>query len=134
MLAENGADEQDQGSVIIVLATDIPLSERQLARVSRRAVVGLARTGSYLGHGSGDIAVTFTTANRITENAPEDGSETVTYTRIHDSVLDRIFACTAEVTEEAVVSSLWHAETVQGRKYLFEGRCEHLKNNYGADF
>ena len=54
--------QQDKGSIIMLIATDIPLSERQLKRVARRAGVGLARTGSYYGNGSGDIAIAFTTA------------------------------------------------------------------------
>ena len=57
--------QQDKGSIIMLIATDIPLTERQLKRVARRAGVGLARTGSYYGNGSGDIAIAFTTANRV---------------------------------------------------------------------
>ena len=56
---------EDKGSIITVLATDIPLSERQLRRLCRRALVGLSRTGSYCGNGSGEIVIAFTTANRV---------------------------------------------------------------------
>ena len=55
----------EKGSVIIIMATDIPLSDRQLKRVIRRSGVGLARLGSFWGHGSGDIALGFTTANTV---------------------------------------------------------------------
>ena len=54
-----------QGSIITVLATDIPLSERQLRRLCHRALVGLSRTGSFCGNGSGEIVIAFTTANRV---------------------------------------------------------------------
>ena len=59
------SEKQEKGSVIIVIGTDIPLNERQLQRVARRTTVGLARTGSFLGNGSGDIAIAFSTANQI---------------------------------------------------------------------
>ena len=56
---------EDKGSIITVLATDIPLSERQLRRLCHRALVGLSRTGSFCGNGSGEIVIAFTTANRV---------------------------------------------------------------------
>src|SRR5699024_6347359 len=56
---------EDKGSIITVLATDVPLSERQLGRIARRAIVGLSRTGSYCGNGSGEIVIAFSTACRI---------------------------------------------------------------------
>ena len=57
--------EKDEGSIIMLIATDIPLSERQLKRVSKRAMISLGRVGSYCGDGSGDIAITFTPGNRL---------------------------------------------------------------------
>ena len=55
----------EKGSIIIVMATDVPLSDRQIKRVVRRSGVGLARLGSFWGHGSGDIAIGFTTGNIV---------------------------------------------------------------------
>ena len=64
------AEQQDKGSVIIIIATDAPVSARQLQRVARRAQSGIARTGSISGNGSGAIALAFTTANRIPHYSP----------------------------------------------------------------
>src|SRR6056297_3398187 len=63
----NRSDKLDKGSLIIILATDIPLSNRQLKRICKRAVIGLARLGSYIGHGSGEVVIGFSTANIIKE-------------------------------------------------------------------
>ena len=104
--------QQDKGSIIMLIATDIPLSERQLKRVARRAGVGLARTGSYYGNGSGDIAIAFTTANR----APHYSKNAVMDMKmISDNKIDGVFDATAEAVEEAIISSLYHAETTTGR-------------------
>lgn len=104
--------QQDKGSIIMLIATDIPLSERQLKRVARRAGVGLARTGSYYGNGSGDIAIAFTTANRI----PHYSSTAIMDMQmIADSKIDSVFDMAAEAVEEAIISSLYHAETTTGR-------------------
>ena len=104
--------QQDKGSIIMLIATDIPLSERQLKRVARRAAVGLARTGSYYGNGSGDIAIAFTTANRVphySKNAVMDMK------MLADSKIDPVFDMAAEAVEEAIISALYHAETTTGR-------------------
>lgn len=105
------AKDRDRGSVIIVLATDLPLTSRQLCRVARRSAVGLGRTGSYLGNGSGDIAIAFSTANRVPHYSRTGINE---IRMVHDECLDPVFEATAEVVEEAVISSLYHAETVKG--------------------
>ena len=110
-ITEKKEDDVEKGSVIILIATDIPLSERQLRRVAKRSTVGLARVGSYLGNGSGDIAVAFTTANRM----PHYGEESmVDIKMINDRVIDKVFQATAEAVEESVYSSLDHAHTVTG--------------------
>lgn len=102
----------DKGSIIMIIATDAPLSERQLRRVARRAGVGLSRTGSYMGNGSGDVAIAFSTANRVphgTEQAVQ------TYATLHDNYIDPVFDMTAEAVEEAIGSALWHADTTTGK-------------------
>ena len=98
-------------SVIIILATEIPLSERQLKRVAKRATVGLARVGSYLGNGSGDIAIAFTTANKVPHY---NESDILDMKMFADAAMDKVFEATAEAVEEAVISSLWHAEGMTG--------------------
>lgn len=104
--------EPEQGSVIIVVATDLPLSERQLGRVARRAQIGLARTGSYNGSGSGEIALAFTTANRVAHYQDGNYREQVA---LQENKLDKAFRAVVEATEEAVLNSMTGAETTVGR-------------------
>lgn len=109
--AEPGQDTPEKGSVIIVIGTDIPFSERQLKRVAKRAVVGLSRTGSFLGNGSGDIAVAFSTGNLVPHYSEK---RVLPMNMFHDNAIDKVFEAAAEAVEEAVISSLYHAETVTG--------------------
>ena len=102
---------EDKGSIITVLATDIPLSERQLRRLCHRALVGLSRTGSACGNGSGEIVLAFTTANRMPHYADK---ALLPMTMLHDDAINPLFRAVAECVEESVLSSLFHAETVTG--------------------
>ncbi len=106
---------EDKGSIITVLATDVPLSERQLGRIARRAIVGLSRTGSYCGNGSGEIVIAFSTGNRIS-HYPQ--SDLVPLRAAAENKMDLLFRAAAECVEESVLSSLLHAETVTGRNGL----------------
>ena len=104
--------ENEQGSIIAVLATDAPLTERQLKRVARRASVGITRTGAFIGNGSGEIALAFTTANRVFHD------ETSPVRRIgmfNENEINLLFRATVEATEEAVLNSMVCAEAVTGR-------------------
>ncbi len=105
-------EQIDKGSIIIIIATDIPLNERQLKRVSKRAVVGLARTGSYVGNGSGDVVISFTTANKI--NHYEEKLIT-SFGAINEEKMDLVFRAAAEAVEESVLNSMVYAETTEGR-------------------
>ncbi len=113
------------GSIIIVLATDAPLSSRQLTRVIKRCGIGLGRTGSHFSHGSGDIVIGFTTAHHIAHNK-SDHLETRMQIREDHPIMNQLFAAAAEATEEAILNSLSQAETTAGRDghivnaYLFE--------------
>jgi D-aminopeptidase len=102
------------GSVMVVLATDAPLAPHQLCRVARRAVHGLARTGSMASHGSGDFSLAFSTASRI-PHQPQALTRTVTLVEDYGPVLDALFRAAIECTEEAVYNALLCAETVEGR-------------------
>jgi D-aminopeptidase len=102
----------EAGSCIIVIGTDIPLGYRQLGRVARRAGVGLAWCGSFWGSGSGDIALAFTTANRLPHEPDQDLIE---HRMLAESRIDRLFQATAEATQEAVLDALAAAETMVGR-------------------
>ena len=102
---------EDKGSIITVLATDIPLSERQLRRLCHRALVGLSRTGSFCGIGSGEIVIAFTTANRVPHYSEK---AILPMGMVHDDAINPLFRAVAECVEESVLSSLLHAETVTG--------------------
>jgi D-aminopeptidase len=106
------APAPEKGSVILIMATDIPLDTLQLQRVIRRGGVGLARLGAFWGHGSGDIMLGFTTANRFNH----DESRAITpMQRLNDSKIDRLFEAMADVSEEAVLDALIAADAVTGR-------------------
>lgn len=104
--------EAEKGSVIVVLATDLPLGDRQLQRVARRAGAGLARLGAYWGNGSGDLAVCFTTADPV-EHAPQ--AAFAPQRRLDDAKIDLAFRAAAEATQEAVLNALCEAPATQGR-------------------
>lgn len=93
----------DSGSIIMIVATDLPCSDRQLGRILKRASVGLARLGSYVGHGSGEIMLGFTTARRIAHTATQD---VVDCQEISEGRIDLAFKAIAEATEEAVLNSM----------------------------
>jgi D-aminopeptidase len=101
ILAQVNGTECDKGSIIVVLATDVPLSARQLKRVVRRCSVGITRLGSYIGHGSGEVFLGFSTANVI---APE--REMMTIRCINENIIDRVFRAVGEATEEAILNSM----------------------------
>lgn len=107
-----GAPEPEQGSVIVVIATDLPLDQRQLARVCRRAGAGLARLGAFWGHGSGDIVLGFTTRNRVPHLPDRDA---LPQERLADQRIDLAFQAACEATEEAVLNALCQASAVAGR-------------------
>jgi D-aminopeptidase len=98
---EASRDDKEGGSVMIVIATDAPLAHRELERVAERAFTGIARTGSYMSHGSGDYAIAFST-HRGPVELPDGG------------LLTRLFVATAEAVEEAVLNSLFKATTTVG--------------------
>ena len=110
-ISEMRANEKDKGSIIIIIATDIPLNERQLKRVAKRSAIGLGRTGSIMGNGSGDICIAFTTANKIKHYSEKEIIDTKL---IYEDSLDIIFRAAIESVEESVISSLYHAETTIG--------------------
>lgn len=109
-------ERKDEGSIIMLLATDIPLNERQLSRLAKRSMVALGRVGSYCGNGSGDIAIAFTTANRLPHYSQKNILDTKMF---YDEDIDRVFVAGVEAVEEAIISSLYHAETTTG----IRGNC-----------
>ena len=104
--------KQETGSIIIVIATDAPLLPHQLKRLARRASLGLARTGSVSGNGSGDLFIAFSTANPHAADAkpPIRSIETMP-----NDLMDPLFTATVEATEEAIINALVDNHDMIGR-------------------
>ncbi len=103
-------DSHELGSIIIVVATDAPLLPNQLKRLARRATMGLARTGSTSGNGSGDIFIAFSTAN----DGASSNSGVQNVKMLPNNQMDGLFGATVEATEEAIVNAMIGAETMTG--------------------
>ncbi|MGH9945309.1 MAG: P1 family peptidase [Pyrinomonadaceae bacterium] len=99
----------DTGSIIIVIATDAPLLPHQLKRLTRRVSMGLARTGSTSGNGSGDIFLAFSTANPEAARQP-----TAQVTMLGNNTISPLFDATVQATEEAIINAMVAAETMTG--------------------
>ncbi|MEB1806692.1 MAG: P1 family peptidase [Bacillaceae bacterium] len=108
----NKYEQRDKGSIIFIVGTDLPVSQRQLNRIIKRTVTGLVRTGSIISNGSGDIAIGFTTATKIPHEKP---TKCLTIPTIHEEDIDLAFRAVGEATEEAILNSLITATHVKGR-------------------
>lgn len=110
--ADPNSGGQESGSCIAVVATDAPLLPNQLKRLARRVSLGLARTGTISGNGSGDLFVAFSTAN---PNVADPGQITHNVQTIPNDLMDPIFAGVVQATEEAVVNALVDNHSMTGR-------------------
>ena len=112
--AAAGMDPAGDGSCMIVVATDAPLDARNLERLAKRALLGIARTGGYYSNGSGDYAVAFSTAAsvRVPHRSP---SPTRTATLLRDESVSPLFQAAAEAAEEAILNSLFKAVRTEGK-------------------
>src|SRR5207248_11361102 len=110
-IVEEPARLQEEGSIIIVVATDAPLLPHQLKRLARRAALGVARSGGTAGNGSGDIFLAFSTANPTA--AKTEGLAELTM--LPNERLNPLFEATVQATEEAIPNALVAAETMVGR-------------------
>ncbi len=108
------ARQTKEGSIIVIIGTDAPLSDRELKRVCRRGILGLGRVGAIAGNSSGDLLLAFS-------NAPEcriprrDRDSIISQARLRDDAIDILFRMTIESTSEAVLNALVAAETMVGR-------------------
>ncbi|HKR82664.1 MAG TPA: P1 family peptidase [Terriglobales bacterium] len=109
-ISEAPVHNKDQGSIIIVIATDAPLIPTQLKRLARRASLGLARDGSFSGDASGDIFIAFSTANE----GASSGTGLRDLKMLPNSELDPLFLATVQATEEAIINAMVAAETMKG--------------------
>jgi D-aminopeptidase len=105
-------DVHEWGSIMMVVATDAPLSDRNLERLAARAVMGLARTGSYASNGSGDYVIAFSTSNGV-RRSTTPGEHT--FDDLANASMSGLFEATVEATEEAIYNSLFKAVTVTSR-------------------
>ncbi len=99
------------GSVMVIVATDAPLDQRQLERLTKRAGLGLARAGFYSSNGSGDFFIAFSTSGRIAHDSPMTAKAEV----VSNDAMSPLFLAVVEATEEAVINAMLKATTVVGR-------------------
>jgi D-aminopeptidase len=113
--------ERGDGSIMIVVATDAPVSERNLERLAARAIMGLARTGSSASNGSGDFVIAFSTASEVRRNAasvrpsPDSTRRLRASAELSNDDMSPLFEGVVEATEEAIYNSLFMATTVSAR-------------------
>ncbi|WP_010665392.1 P1 family peptidase [Marinilabilia salmonicolor] len=109
-----GRREMSEGSVIVVVGTDVPLISSQLNRLSKRAALGLGRTGSYAASTSGEIIVAFSTGNRKPRPSPSS-SNFITLKCISDYHINLVYEAVVEATEEAVLNAMFCSGGMGGR-------------------
>ncbi|HVO34637.1 MAG TPA: P1 family peptidase, partial [Gemmatimonadales bacterium] len=113
-VSRQSLDRRGNGSVMIVVATDAPLDPLGLERLARRAFLGVARTGSPATNGSGDFALAFSTAPSVRRDPLAPDRLTRTGESVAGDHISPLFEAVVEATEEAIVNSLFRAETVRG--------------------
>ena len=97
---------------MIVVATDAPLSDRNLERLAKRALVGLSRTGATLANGSGDYVIAFSTAQEV-RRTPRAATPVATFAEVPNDAMTPLFQGVAEATEEAIINSLLQARPMR---------------------
>ncbi|MFL5597416.1 MAG: P1 family peptidase [Gemmatimonadaceae bacterium] len=125
--------EKTDGSIMIVVATDAPLSDRNLKRLASRALMGLARTGSIASNGSGDYVISFSTAASV--RRPRDAARLTTTEIGNTEELSALYEAVIEATEEAIYNSLFKATTMRGKGGTVEAipidRVKEILDRYG---
>jgi D-aminopeptidase len=118
LAASTNGENQDDGSIMMVVATDAPLSARNLERLAMRAMMGLARTGSFASNGSGDYVIAFSTHPDLRQ--PRESVAPVTAPEIVNTSMSPLFAAAAEATEEAIYNAIFKATTVTSSRGTLE--------------
>lgn len=111
-------EDAEDGSIVMIVATDAPLRPKSLERLSKRAMMGLARTGAYASNGSGDYVIAFSTNPDVRQ--PREGLVPVTGPRLVNAAMSPLFLATVEATEEAIVNALLKATTVTSSRGMLE--------------
>lgn len=119
-LKDELADQMADGSIMIIIATDAPLSDRNLKRLAKRGLAGLAQTGASMSNGSGDYVIAFSTAEEVRRTS-ERRAQVWAYPEVPNAQLSPLFQAVIEATEEAIYNSLCMAETMTG----YKGRVIH---------
>jgi len=119
LTGEDGYDFDVDGSVMIIVATDAPITSRNLERLAKRAFMGVARVGGFASNGSGDYVIAFSTHPDVRNNLDERDS-TSQITELDNNAMSPLFLAAVEATEEAILNSLFMAETMEG----YEGRTQ----------
>ena len=109
----DGYDFDTDGSIMIVVATDAPITSRNLERLAKRAFMGITRVGGFASNGSGDYVIAFSTADDVRINI-DDESSTQSNTELKNNAMTPLFLAAVEATEEAILNSLFMAETMEG--------------------
>jgi D-aminopeptidase len=130
-------DQDPDGSVIIVIATDAPLDARNLKRLAARAMLGLARTGASGSNGSGDYSIAFSTSPDLTIRVGDDsGTRTQSFRVLPNDAMSPLFLAVIEATEEAIYNSLFRSTTTTGRGHTVEAlpidRTMEILRKHGA--
>lgn len=112
---EDTANHDADGSIMIVVATDAPVTSRNLERLAKRALLGIARVGGFASNGSGDYVITFSTHPDVRIHTGTDGL-TQDFTELKNEAMTPLFLAAAEATEEAILNSLFMAETMEGTR------------------
>jgi D-aminopeptidase len=110
---KNDLNDNADGSIIIVIATDAPLDARQLKRLAARSMSGLARTGSAMTNGSGDYAIAF---SAVPEIRIRSGENLRSVKILSNDAMSPLFLAVIEATEEAIYNSMFRAETMKGKQ------------------
>jgi len=110
----DGYDYDVDGSIMIVVATDAPLTSRNLERLAKRAMLGVARTGGFASNGSGDYVIAFSTHEDVRRNI-ETNNDIIERKELTNSAMSPLFLATVEATEESILNSLFMAEPMTGK-------------------
>ncbi len=132
--ATGKGEAQEDGSIMIVVATDAPLGSRQLERLAMRAMMGLARTGSHASNGSGDYVIAFSANSEV--RRPRDRRTFMAVPTLGNAAMSPLFAATVEATEEAIYNAILKATTVSSSRGRLEAisvdDVKRILDKYGA--
>ena len=124
LIQESDKKEEEKGSIIGILATDAPINERQIKRLLKRMEIGIGRTGSYAGNGSGDVFLGFSTVNKrkhFTESSVDD----IQY--LSDNYINSLFKASVDATIEAILNSMLFSKNISGYKKDCKSLLEYSK-------